>query len=123
LKKLFLQIILLFSLILLASSCSPPGDTTTPTSTTSNTTTSTTTTETYVLPDIPRITCEELKLQMDSSADLILIDTRDESEFNMGHLAGAINIPINVSTPEEITALEQQLAALPDNKLKVFYCS
>ncbi len=78
--------------------------------------------EGYSHPEIPRITCEDLKQQMDSSSDFIIVDTRVESLFQAGHLAGAINIPYATGTPEAFDVMDQQLATLPDNKLKIFYC-
>lgn len=75
----------------------------------------------YAYPDILRTTCEDLTAQVARGTDLIIVDTRDESKFNEGHLAGAINIPyaVVVSGAEEAT---RRLTALPDDKLEVFYC-
>lgn len=72
----------------------------------------------YNRPEIPRLTCEELRKKMDDGSTFLLIDTRDEYVFKKGHLAGAIDIPVSGS--EETIA--NQLMALPDGLLKIFYC-
>ena len=129
-KRQFYVILLIVCLIFLTNACSTPSETSTNTTTSTSTTTSTTVDsftemlirEGYTNPEIPRITCEDLKQLMDSSNDFIIIDTRDEATFNMGHLAGAINIPYATGSPEAFTVMDQQLAILPDDKLKIFYC-
>ena len=75
--------------------------------------------EGYKYPSIPRIICEELKHLMDSGADFILIDVRDEAKFVKEHLKGAIDIPYRGANNETTS---KKLLALPDNKLKIFYC-
>jgi rhodanese-related sulfurtransferase len=72
----------------------------------------------YNRPEIPRLTCEELKKKMDGGSTFILIDTRDETVFKKGHIAGAIDIP--VAGPEE--TVNGQLTALPKDKLIIVYC-
>ncbi len=121
-KKQFLPTILIIFLIFFANACSYPSETSTSTSTTVDSFTEMLIREGYSHPEIPRITCEDLKQQMDSSSDFIIIDTRAESLFKTGHLAGAINIPYATGTPDAFEVMDQQLATLPDNKLKIFYC-
>ena len=59
-------------------------------------------------------------LQMDEllkrmkSKNVVLLDVRPETEFNNGHISGAINIPIE--------ALASGLKKLPKNKEYVAYC-
>jgi rhodanese-related sulfurtransferase len=76
----------------------------------------------YVRPEIPRITHEELKQMMDGGSNPVIIDTRDESKFKQGHLAGAINIPYAVGIGRTQDSMDGKLRALLDDKLKVFYC-
>jgi len=125
-KRQFLPFILIICLIFLATACSTPSETSTTTTTTTSTSVDSFTQmlidEGYTNPEIPRITCEDLKQQMDSPGDFIIIDTRAEPVFNMGHLAGAIRILYNNATPEALEVMDQQLATLPDGKLKIFYC-
>lgn len=78
--------------------------------------------EGFALPEIPRITCEELKQVMDNGVDFVLVDTRLEFSFKEGRLKGAINIsdtPLPPLTEEMITA---KLLMLPRDKLIVLYC-
>jgi len=48
------------------------------------------------------------------SSDHILIDVRTPEEFASGHIAGAVNIPVQ--------QLEQRLSEVPDDKEIVVYC-
>ncbi len=78
----------------------------------------------YVYPGIPRITAEELRVRLDEKQPMIVIDNRNAYKFNAGHLAGAFSITDAIDSPysgaEE--EMDQKLAALPDDVLKVFYC-
>ena len=56
---------------------------------------------------------------MDDEADFILVDVRDEAQFTKEHLKGAINIAYRGANDE---TTKNKLLALPDNKLKIFYC-
>jgi hypothetical protein len=77
----------------------------------------------FVLPEIPRILCEQLKQMMDKGDDFTLVDTRLNTSFKTGYIPGAINIPTNDSSPpftqEWVTG---QLNALPQDKLIILYC-
>jgi hypothetical protein len=79
----------------------------------------------FVNPSIPRITAEDLKQRLDRGDKLILIDTRADWKFEMGHLPGAINIHYAIDSPypgaEE--AMDKELSALPNDVLKVLYCN
>lgn len=75
--------------------------------------------EGYLYPEIPRITCEQLKPLLEAGDDIILIDIRDEAKFVKGHLQGAINIYYSLADDETTRG---NFLALPDNKMKVFYC-
>ena len=59
------------------------------------------------------ISREELLSRMESG-DVTLLDVRPEDEFALGHLPGAINIPIET--------LAQRLAELPPDQEIVAYC-
>ena len=75
-------------------------------------------------PSMPRITSEDLKLQLDSGEEIILIDSRSEYKLKMGYLPGAISIryAINSPYPGEEEEMDGKLAALPNDKMKVLYC-
>ena len=62
------------------------------------------------------ITAEEAKKIMDSGEEHIILDTREQDEFDEGHIAGAILIPY---TEIENKAIEM----IPDkDKLILVYC-
>jgi hypothetical protein len=76
----------------------------------------------FIDPAIPRITAADLKSRLGSA--VIVVDNRSEYKFKEGHLAGAINITYSVNSPypgaEE--EMDRDLARLPNDALKVFYC-
>ena len=63
-----------------------------------------------------QITAEEAKKIMDSGEEHIILDTREQDEFDEGHIPGAILIPY--------TEIENKAEAmLPDkDKLILVYC-
>ena len=63
-----------------------------------------------------QITAEEAKKIMDSGEEHIILDTREQDEFDEGHISGAILIPY---TEIENNAIEM----IPDkDKLILVYC-
>ena len=63
-----------------------------------------------------QITPEEAKKIMDSGEDYIILDTREQDEFDEGHIPGAILIPYT-----EIENKAEEM--LPDkDKLILVYC-
>ena len=63
-----------------------------------------------------QITAEEAKKIMDSGAEHIILDTREQDEFDEGHIPGAILIPYT-----EIESKAEEM--LPDkDKLILVYC-
>jgi hypothetical protein len=78
--------------------------------------------EALYLPEIPRISCEELKQLMDSGADLVVVDTRMDISFMSGHLPRAINIPGSAIPPLTEEIIEARYMQLPKDKLIVLYC-
>ncbi len=71
----------------------------------------------FVLPELPRITCEQLKQMMDNGEPLVVVDTRIEFFFNMGRLPQSINIPMHPEDEQTASFL-----ALPKDKPVIFYC-
>ncbi len=70
---------------------------------------------------VARITCEELKQMMDTGGPVVMIDTRESSEYRSGHIRRAINIYYNVlGDPQE---RELMLSSLPGDVLLVPYCA
>jgi predicted sulfurtransferase len=78
--------------------------------------------EKLAYPEVPRITCEELKQLMDKEVALVLVDTRLESSFKRGYLKGAINVPDTSLSPITEEIIKGKLMMLPRDKLIVLYC-
>jgi rhodanese-related sulfurtransferase len=76
--------------------------------------------EDVVLPNLPRITVEDLRQMMDKGEDLVVVDTRDSASYAAGHIKGAINIYYNPTA--DPTERQMMLIALPMEKLIVTYC-
>ena len=76
--------------------------------------------EDVVLPDLPRISVEELKQMVDKNADIVIVDTRDGGSYAAGHIKGAINIQYDVTS--DPMNRQMMLIALPMDKLIVTYC-
>jgi rhodanese-related sulfurtransferase len=76
--------------------------------------------EDVVLPNLPRISVEELKGLIDKSADLVIVDTRDGGSYAAGHIKGAINIYYDPTS--DPMNRQMMLIALPMDKLIVTYC-
>lgn len=76
--------------------------------------------EDVVLPDLPRISVEELKDMVDKKADIVIVDTRDGGSYAAGHINGAINIYYDVTS--DPMQRQMMLIALPMDKLIVTYC-
>ncbi|MBN2337522.1 MAG: rhodanese-like domain-containing protein [Acidobacteria bacterium] len=76
--------------------------------------------ENVVLPDIPRISVEELKKMVDEGGDFVVLDVRDAGSYSAGHIKGAVNIYYD-STADPMER-QMMLLALPMDKLIVTYC-
>jgi rhodanese-related sulfurtransferase len=74
-----------------------------------------------VLPNIPRVSAEELKQMIDKGArDFVVVDVRDSASYEAGHIKGAINIYYDpTSDPMD---RQMMLLALPMDKLVITYC-
>ena len=76
--------------------------------------------EDVVLPDLPRISVEELKKMVDEDADIVIVDTRDGGSYAAGHIQSAINIHYDVTS--DPMQRQMMLIALPMDKTIVTYC-
>ena len=77
----------------------------------------------FILPAIPRILCEQLKQMMDRDDDFILVDARSSNNFKRGYLPGAINVPDDDPSPPFTQEwVNDQLMALPEGIMTIFYC-
>jgi len=69
---------------------------------------------------VNRITCEELKSRIDRGENLVIIDTRKSTDYQAGHIKGAVHIyyePTGDSMEREL-----MLSAMPLDTLLVVYC-
>jgi rhodanese-related sulfurtransferase len=77
--------------------------------------------EEVVLPNILRISVEELKQMIDKgSANLVTVDVRDGGSYEAGHIKGAVNIYYDPTA--DPMDRQMMLMALPMDKLIVTYC-
>jgi rhodanese-related sulfurtransferase len=76
--------------------------------------------ENVVLPEIPRISVEDLKEMVDEGGDFVVVDVRDAGSYSAGHIKGAVNIHYD-STADPMER-QMMLLALPMDKLIVTYC-
>jgi|WetSurMetagenome_2_1015567.scaffolds.fasta_scaffold619781_2 rhodanese-related sulfurtransferase len=69
---------------------------------------------------VPRISCEDLKLMMEKGEKVVVIDTRDTTSYEAEHVAGAVNIYYDPSG----NSMERDLmlSGLPADSLLVPYC-
>lgn len=65
--------------------------------------------------DVPRITPQELKAQLDAGEAVIVADARSLEAFEMRHIAGAISVPL--------FEIADHLDELPHRAHVVFYCT
>jgi rhodanese-related sulfurtransferase len=73
------------------------------------------------LAKVPRMTVEELKQLLDKRSDVVIVDTRDSSSYELGHIKGAVNI--YYSPTADPSDREMTLVALPMDKPIVIYCA
>ncbi len=73
------------------------------------------------LPQVPRITAEETRQLMEKKPGIVLVDTDDSLTYSTEHIQGAINIAYDPTVDAQDRGTI--LAALPGDKLVVFYCN
>lgn len=67
-------------------------------------------------PEVEHVSAAELNQRLASDAPPVLLDVREEAEYNVSHLPGAVRVPPGSNTSELIETLE------PDTPI-VAYCS
>ena len=75
----------------------------------------------FLNPEIPRITCYQLKQKMDAGDLMYVVDVRPEFLYELGHLPNTLNIP----SEEWKEASEEEIAnllTLPKDRFIVLYC-
>jgi len=65
--------------------------------------------------DVPRISAEELKAQLDAGAEVLIVDVRSAEAYSTSHIVGALSLPS--------TELEDRLQELPKAQDIVAYCT
>src|SRR5438270_9118645 len=72
--------------------------------------------------DAPRVSMQEFKKLL-ASKNVVVVDTRNSDEFNAGHMAGALFLPLEgrMTWPEEYEPVVKQLIAT--KKPVVTYCA
>jgi rhodanese-related sulfurtransferase len=77
--------------------------------------------EKIVLPNVLRITAEDLKKMVDKGGgNFVVVDVRDSGSYAAGHIKDAINIYYDATA--DPTERQFTLMALPMDKLIVTYC-
>ena len=72
--------------------------------------------------DAPRISMQDFK-KLVAAKNVVVVDTRNPDEFNAGHMAGALFLPLEgrLAWPEEYEPLVKRLIA--SKKPVVTYCA
>lgn len=70
--------------------------------------------------DVEDITCEELKQLMDDGGKVIVIDTRQNTAYDVEHISGAVNMHYDPAGDSMNRMV--MLSALPSDATLVFYC-
>ena len=75
----------------------------------------------FLHPELPRITCYQLKQKMDAGDTMYVVDVRPEFLYELGHLPNTLNIPSDdweQASDDEIA----KLLTLPKDRFIVLYC-
>jgi hypothetical protein len=52
------------------------------------------------LPEVPRISVEEVKVKLDAGSKLLIVDSRSNAGYEQSHIVGAISLPLgNMAEP------------------------
>jgi len=52
------------------------------------------------LPEVPRISVEEVKAKLDAGSKIVIVDSRSHAGYEQSHIVGAISLPLgNMSEP------------------------
>lgn len=73
------------------------------------------------LPQVPRITAEEVQRLIKDKGNVVLVDTDDSESYADEHIQGAVNIAYDPTADPR--AQDEALSALPGDRLIVFYCN
>jgi rhodanese-related sulfurtransferase len=73
------------------------------------------------LPQVPRITAEEVERLAKDKGNVVFVDTDDSESYAAEHIKGAVNVAYDPTA--DARAQDDMLSALPGDKLIVFYCN
>lgn len=46
------------------------------------------------LPEVPRISVEEVKKKLDTGANIVIVDSRSKASYDQAHITGAVSLPL-----------------------------
>jgi len=46
------------------------------------------------MPEVPRISVEEVKARMDAGASMVIVDSRSRGDYESSHVPGAVSLPL-----------------------------
>lgn len=96
-RKIMIISALLLLAILLVVSCSPKESRIT---SLPETTGGTELPPSSFLPEVPRISIEEVKAKLDAGTNIVIVDSRSKTSYEKSHITGAISIPLaNMAEP------------------------
>jgi rhodanese-related sulfurtransferase len=78
---------------------------------------------TNIPPDFNSITAQALKAKLDAGEKVFILDVRQESEFEAGHIAGAVNIPIRTigANPARLPAKDAAVIVVCSSGMRAGY--
>ena len=88
-KIITISALLLFAILLVAS-CSPKESSTTSPETPSGNKLP----PSSYLPEVQRISVEEVKAKLDTGINIVIVDSRSKDDYELTHIVGAISLPI-----------------------------
>jgi hydroxyacylglutathione hydrolase len=71
--------------------------------------------EGLLLASVPQITVHELAAMRDERPDLVVVDVREPAEWDEGHIAGAVNVPMSQAV--------ERIGELPADRPKAVVCA
>ena len=67
------------------------------------------------LPEIKRVSIEDVKMKLDSASNVVIVDTRSQNSYDKSHIAGSISIPLE--------AIAEQYSKIDGYDEIITYCS
>ena len=105
-RKIMIIGALLLLVVLLVTGCSPKGSSSTsslgtadaskekPSTSVSEVPRGTGLPPSFYLPEIPRVSAEEVKAKLDAGTNIVIVDSRPKASYDQSHIVGAISLPL-----------------------------